>query len=76
MISLSLCKVGVCDDYCVTDETDGEPRAQTDHTLNKGNFSNEFMDGLMGTQDKWNAMGGVEGYVAMSRKQRAEEGYP
>jgi len=46
------------------------------HSLNKGNFSNEFMDGLMGTQDKWNSMGGLEGYIAMSRKQRAEEGYP
>lgn len=40
------------------------------HVLNRGNFGEEFMDHFMGTHDHWIKIGGVEGYVQMSREQK------
>lgn len=45
------------------------------HVMNKGNFGDPFTDALGHTHDHWLSIGRNEGYVEMSRKVRAEEGF-
>jgi sterol desaturase/sphingolipid hydroxylase (fatty acid hydroxylase superfamily) len=50
--------------------TNAEQTAYHDahHLLNRGNFSIELFDHLMGTQDKWLALGRTKGYVEWSER--------
>eukprot|EP01061_Rhynchopus_euleeides_P040350 TRINITY_DN693_c0_g1_i3.p2 TRINITY_DN693_c0_g1~~TRINITY_DN693_c0_g1_i3.p2 ORF type:complete len:323 (+),score=118.45 TRINITY_DN693_c0_g1_i3:60-1028(+) len=42
------------------------------HTVNKGNYSVQWVDALFGTMDTWVEGGGVEGYLQKGRDERAK----